>query len=88
MERHERTECPRRPAGCPACGKKLAAGDLPQHEEKECEKRTDACPNAFLGCYDVMPHERIAAHIRHMYATEETGQECVLWEGGWTCLTY
>ncbi|CAM9420486.1 unnamed protein product [Ectocarpus fasciculatus] len=66
MERHERTECPRRPAGCPACGKKLAAGDLPQHEEKECEKRTDACPNAFLGCYDVMPHEKIAAHVRHM----------------------
>ncbi|CAM9329462.1 unnamed protein product, partial [Hapterophycus canaliculatus] len=65
MERHERTECPQRPAGCPACGKKLPAGDLHQHKEKECEKRSDACPNAFLGCLDVMPHERIASHIAH-----------------------
>ena len=66
MERHERTECPRRPAGCPACGKKLAAGDLELHEERECEKRSDACPNAFLGCYDVMPHHKIAAHVAHV----------------------
>lgn len=66
MERHERTECPRRPAGCPTCGMKLAAGDLQQHDERECEKRSDACPNAFLGCYEVMQHDKIAAHIAHM----------------------
>lgn len=45
---------------------KLAAGDLQQHEERECVRRSDACPNAFLGCYDVMPHHKIATHVVHM----------------------
>lgn len=65
MPKHENTECPRRPAGCPACGKKLAAGDLQLHQDRECDKRRDACPNAMKGCYHVMQHDQVMAHITH-----------------------
>lgn len=66
MERHEAFECPRRPAGCPACGAKLVAAEFDFHQEKVCDKRKEACPNAAQGCYDVMPHGQIAAHITHV----------------------
>lgn len=66
MGRHENYECMHCPAGCPACGEKVVAGDLKLHQERECIKRMEACPYSRKGCREVMPHDRIASHIMHV----------------------
>lgn len=63
MSRHENYECLRRPAGCPACGEKVVAGNLKLHQERECIKRMEPCPYSTKGCREVMPYDRISSHV-------------------------